>query len=279
MFRKPTSKDEVKNTLEFFGEIYPEKKDVLKKFITNFRLIAPINHGDILESEELTQIIDNQKQNKMKTPVNENNDYNTILNGKIAVYQKEKTSTSKTITSSKTGQSREYEMFKDLSGILKGIYVNTKKVGEVDMELLYIKLYCPEEKKNHYLEMFLKSNYAKDFLFRLPNILDLSKVVKLNPYKIKDEEKSKEKNKECFNEGIAIIQEDKKIKRYYTKETPNDLPPLLEIKVKGKPSKWDDTEQLSFLEDLVKQYDLKIRSIKPVEETETEEKSDDDLPF
>lgn len=85
------------------------------------------------------------------------------------------------------------------------------------------------------------SGYAASFLKALPNV-DLSKEVIISP--LLKEEDGKKKSVIFLNQNGAPV------KWYYTKATPNGLPPLKQIKVKGQVT-WDDSDLMEFLEKMV----------------------------
>jgi hypothetical protein len=89
----------------------------------------------------------------------------------------------------------------------------------------------------------LSSGPAKAFLSRLP-VIDFSKDVLLNGYNIQSKETGR------FNQFIVPYQDGKKIEAFYTKDKPNGLPKMQQIKVKGN-LVWDDTEQLEFYTALI----------------------------
>jgi hypothetical protein len=121
------------------------------------------------------------------------------------------------------------------------------------------------------LSLPLSSGPAKGFLGRLP-VIDFTKDVVLKGYNIENKETGR------FNSYLVPYQDGKKLLSYYTKETPNGMPRMKQIKVKGQ-QVWDDTEQLEFLEALItKTFAVEIPVAKgpePVAETE----ESDDLPF
>jgi hypothetical protein len=127
---------------------------------------------------------------------------------------------------------------------------------------------------------------AKSLLKTLPNI-DLNKIVKLQPsMKIEDDIKKT---------SLFVSQGGSALKWAFTKDNLNGCPPMEQVLFQGK-QRWDDTKQMIFLEELVKQ---KFANIKPPVKAEpkTEAKpskkyeviedkgqasfieGDDDLPF
>jgi hypothetical protein len=88
------------------------------------------------------------------------------------------------------------------------------------------------------------SGYAQNILVRLPN-LDLTKDVKVMAYSFLDKEKNKERK------GITLFQSGAKVNPAYSKENPNGLPPMVQVKIKGQ-LVWDNTDMFEFLEEMVK---------------------------
>lgn len=93
------------------------------------------------------------------------------------------------------------------------------------------------------IKLPLSSGPAKGFLSRLP-VIDFNKDVLLNGYHIQNKETGR------FNSFIVPYQGGKKIEPFYTKEKPNGLPKMQQIKVKGQ-LVWDDTEQIEFYTALI----------------------------
>jgi hypothetical protein len=109
------------------------------------------------------------------------------------------------------------------------------------------------------LEMKYSSGYSNSFLKALPNV-DLKKPVTLSPKLYIDGDKK--------SSVLFLNQNGAAIKHYFTKETPNGMPNLEKIKVKGVET-WDDTKRMEFLEEFVKTTILsKISSLPEVNEEE-----------
>jgi len=85
------------------------------------------------------------------------------------------------------------------------------------------------------------SGYASAFLKLLPNV-NLSKDVTIQPKMVVDGDKKKA--------SLFIMQEGIPLKHFYTKDNPNGLPKMKQLKVKGVMT-WDDTEMMEFLEKMV----------------------------
>lgn len=104
------------------------------------------------------------------------------------------------------------------------------------------------------------SGYAASFLKALPN-LDLSKSVKISPKLTVEGDKKR---------SVIFLNQNGPVKWAYTKENPNGMPGLKQIKVKGV-STWDDSDMMDFLEQMVAE---KIRPNLTSTISNT-----DDLPF
>lgn len=140
------------------------------------------------------------------------------------------------------------------------------------------------------------SGYAKNIITRLPNI-SLDKDVIFQAYSFTPQGSSKERK------GISMNQNGKKVASFYSREEPKGLPPMVELKVKGK-TVWDDTDMMEFLENMMEEdvyHNLKLRQKKtdqekisdfessknseitkeayPGELPNEEENPSDDLPF
>jgi hypothetical protein len=121
------------------------------------------------------------------------------------------------------------------------------------------------------LSLPLSSGPAKGFLGRLP-VLDFTKDVVLKGYNIENKDTGR------FNSYLVPYQDGNKIMSYYTKETPNGMPRMEKIKVKGQ-EVWDDSIQLEFLEELIKKTFSAEVPVAPVVETKEVEDEAQDLPF
>jgi len=129
------------------------------------------------------------------------------------------------------------------------------------------------------IQMNFSSNYAKSFLMRIRNISTTNNVI-LVPYSFEDKTTGKTRT------GITVYQgsiaNDNKVASSFTKEEPNGLPPMKQIKVKGKDT-WDDTDQLEFFKAELEVFKKRLSSFDSVpavaEEKKVAEPVADDLPF
>jgi hypothetical protein len=130
----------------------------------------------------------------------------------------------------KTGKTVHEEHFTTISGIIDGISKRDHEYG-CDLELT-----IKDGEDVFQLSMPYSSRYASSFMKALPNV-DLTQPLKLRPWSLKDGEKT--------ITGITLYQPDK-IAPYYTKEQPNGLPEMVQVKIKGKVT-WDDSDMNAFL--------------------------------
>lgn len=93
------------------------------------------------------------------------------------------------------------------------------------------------------LQMNYSSGYSAAFLKALPNV-DLNSDVIITPKMTIEGDKKKT--------SVFINQHGVALKWAFTKDSPNGLPELKQIKVKGKIT-WDDSDIMEFLEKMVKE--------------------------
>ena len=131
------------------------------------------------------------------------------------------------------------------------------------------------------LQLGYTNSFAKNIIKMLPNA-DLSKDMKLSPSTKVEADGTKKSSLFINQDGVAL-------KHAYTKAEPNGLPPMVEITVKGS-KVWDDTDQMVFLENMVKTSIMpKLSGVaptqaKPVDEldqmvADAQTVNPDDVPF
>lgn len=161
--------------------------------------------------------------------------YLTILNGKFCQRVPD-TTVGAVQRTNKLGKV-VYELFYDsFVGKLVGIKTTDTPYGKswvFDFQ---------DDKDTYHLQLSYSNSYAKAILKMLPNI-DVSKEIKLSPQIKEVDGKSKS--------SLFINQDGVSIKHAYTKDLPNGLPQMKQVKVAGN-MVWDDTEALEFLEAMVK---------------------------
>lgn len=92
------------------------------------------------------------------------------------------------------------------------------------------------------LQLSYSNSFAKNILKMIQNV-DVTKPFTMSP----KAEMVDGKNKT----SLFINQDGTPVKHSYTKENPNGMPPMKQIKVKGQIA-WDDTEAIEFLENMAK---------------------------
>lgn len=162
----------------------------------------------------------------------------SVSNGKLV--RQFKSATPDTIERiNKTGRTVYEEMYRDVTGVITGVETKENDYGKQ----LLITLEDGGDK--YCLQMQFSSRYSSSFLKCLPNT-ERGAVVKIMPWQMAD------KNDAAKSiSGITIYQNDgngfTKVLPAYTKDEPNGLPMMKQVKVKGKVT-WDDTEMMEFLE-------------------------------
>lgn len=163
--------------------------------------------------------------------------YYSISNGKIC--QSFKTMVEGAIErTTKTGK-KTFEKFYDyIDGIITNIETRENEYGKSWI----LSLLDEETGHTQILQFNYSSGYASAFLKALPNV-DLSSKMKITPKLTVEGDKKKT--------TVFINQHGHACKWAFTKDNPNGLPELKQIKVKGKVT-WDDSDVMEFLENIVK---------------------------
>lgn len=161
--------------------------------------------------------------------------YLTISNGKLCrrVLQPTKTSVTRT---NKAGKIVHEEFYKGWKGRITGIAVREhKEFGK------FWNVIITDEAGDAIIQMNYSSGYSSAFLKTLPNI-DLKSDIVFTPNMKEEGDKKKT--------TVFITQHGQPVKWFYTKDEPNGLPQLKQVKVKGKIT-WDDSDCSEFLEKMV----------------------------
>jgi hypothetical protein len=185
--------------------------------------------------------------------------YLSVQNGKVAKRVPEPTAASKSRTVESTGVVVHEELFDSITG--KIVALGTRE-GNFGKEL---KITLADDRA-YVLQLKLSSGPASSFLRALPNV-DLQKRVTLIP-KI-------EMKGDVKRTSVIIAQGGKGVKWAFTKDAPGDLPPMKQIKVKGK-DVWDDSDQLAYFEKMITDINNKLSAVAP---TLGSDAGSDDLPF
>ena len=174
--------------------------------------------------------------------------YLSVADGNLVrSYKEANANTNQRVT--KTGKFVHEERFKDLTAKLVGAETKENDFG---------KQWClkfQDGEETYIVNMPYSSRYSASFLKALPNI-DLSKNVKFMPWSMVDKNDPAKKVT-----GVTMYQNDGngmvKIAPAFTKDAPNGLPEMKQIKVKGKVT-WDDSDMTEFLENVAKECFAKI---------------------
>lgn len=149
----------------------------------------------------------------------------------------------------KTGKVVYEEFYRGWSGKITDI-----QFKDHDEYGRFLNIHVDDGESNAVIQMKLDSGYAGSFLKTLPNV-DLESNVALTP-SMKVEGDKKKTSFFISQHGVAL-------KWAYNKDTPNGLPELKKIKIKGKDT-WDNSDQMSFLENMVNTEILpKIKKSEP----------------
>jgi hypothetical protein len=160
----------------------------------------------------------------------------SIADGKISRRVKSKTEKSIQRTT-KEGKVVHEEFYRGWKGRITNIQV--RKHAEYGK---FWNITLSDEEGDAVLQMNYSSGYASAFLKILPNV-DFSQDVLITP-NLKIEGDKKKTSLFISQDGLAL-------KHYYTRDNPNGLPPLQQVKVKGKMT-WDDSDMMEFLENMVR---------------------------
>jgi hypothetical protein len=188
----------------------------------------------------------------------------SISNGKICRQFKSPTETS-TQRVTKTGKTVHEEFYDFIDGRIADITTRENEFGKQWQVTL-------EDSTGRYvLQMPYSSGYSAAFLKTLPNV-DLSASVKLIPKLTIEGDKKKT--------TLFVNQQGKALKFFFTRDNPNGLPELKQIKVKGKIT-WDDSDMMEFLDNMVEKTIKPNLKGAPVTAThdEVEVINDEEAPF
>jgi hypothetical protein len=183
--------------------------------------------------------------------------YLTIAEGKIC--RRVQTKTPESIERLTKDNKLVYEEFyKGWNGTITDIKTRENDYGKNWM------IHLIDENGEYILQLPYSSGYSASFLKALPNLDPMQPVTITPSLKIEGDKK---------RTSLFLNQNGTALKWAYTKENPNGLPQLQQIKVKGKTT-WDDSEIMEFLENMVNNEFLpKLKGNNPIE-NET-----DEIPF
>lgn len=188
----------------------------------------------------------------------------TIANGKITRKVKQPTDTSVQRVN-KQGNTVHEEIYKAWKGKITDV-----KVKDHPEYGKFWNVTLTDEDGDAVLQMNYSSGYSSAFLKTLPNV-DLDSEVIITPnLKIEGDKKKT---------SLFVTQHGEALKWAFTKDNPNGLPELKQIKVKGKIT-WDDSDVMEFLEKVVNTQILpQLKSFKKVAAEIGDEEEKDDAPF
>ena len=163
--------------------------------------------------------------------------YLSVSDGKIVRRFKEPTAQSKARTN-KLGNTVHEESYDFVEGMITAI-----KVRDTD----YGKYWCvsiQDGSDNYILQFQYIGGNANCFLKSIPNA-DLRKPIKIRPAVEIDGDKKRSK--------LFLVQDDKALRWFWTKDNPGEMPSLKKIKIKGV-EQWDDSDMMEFLEAYVSEH-------------------------
>lgn len=166
----------------------------------------------------------------------------------------------------KTGKQVFEEHFKDLKAKLVDLETRENDYGK------QWQLKFKDGEDNYIIQIPYSSRYASSFLKALPNV-DLTEPVRFMPWSMQDKNDATKKVT-----GITLYQTGGKIASFYSKENPNGLPEMKQVKIKGKMT-WDDSELTEFLENMVKTEILPQLKGTPVAVGEEDFSNQEEAPF
>lgn len=201
--------------------------------------------------------------------------YLHIIGGKVIMKVKSDTPGAVKRTN-KNGDEVFELLFDSLEGRIKAIEVEDHKdYGQ------QLRTTVEANGEDYLLSMSMKSGYAQGLLYRLPNV-DLDGDVVFKPYVFPQEGGKADKH------VMVLYQSSEKVATAFTKDEPNGLPPMEQIKFDGK-MRWDSTKRLEFLTDMVQgvavllspqtQPVQAVEAVEAVEAVDEQTQELDDLGF
>lgn len=163
--------------------------------------------------------------------------YLSVSDGKIVRRFKEPTAQSKPRTN-KLGNTVHEETYDYVEGMITGITVRDSDYG---------KFWCVniQDGSDAYILQFQYSGgNANSFLKSIPNA-DLRKPIRIRPAVEIDGDKKRSK--------LFLVQDDKALRWFWTKDNPGEMPNLKKVKIKGV-EQWDDSDMMEYLEAYVAEH-------------------------
>jgi hypothetical protein len=183
--------------------------------------------------------------------------------GKFITIVNKETEGAKEMPPNKNGKIYYYLPFTNLVSTLVGLSIETQEYEGNQWEVLNVKL--NDGKDREILQVNLESNEAVNIISRLGNLedYDITKTIEIGIML----------NEEKFN-FVYIRQNGQSVKSIFSQDYP--LPKWKEIKVKGKKSLWDKTEQTEVLKLCVKEIN-EVLKVETTQETKNPLTNVDDL--
>lgn len=179
-----------------------------------------------------------------------NNLYLTVYDGAFRKWVKEPNEVSKKRIK-KNGKEVNEELFSSVDGKLTKIYTYEETIEDATVLFLILYMKASTDKESIVIKTPFGQSFSQCFLMRLPN-LDLTKEFTLKVFTIKNEEKSKEKGKDIYNDLLIPYVDNVKINPYYTKEDAKGLPEIIIKKDKnGQIKNVDTIDRDQFLYELI----------------------------
>ena len=163
--------------------------------------------------------------------------YLSVSDGKIVRRFKEPTAQSKARTN-KMGNTVHEESYDYVEGMITAITVRDSDYG---------KFWCvniQDGADSYILQFQYSGGNANSFLKSIPNA-DLRKPIRIRPAVEIDGDKKRSK--------LFLVQDDKALRWFWTKDNPGQMPNLKKIKIKGV-EQWDDSDMMEYLEAYVKEH-------------------------
>lgn len=163
--------------------------------------------------------------------------YLSVSDGKIVRRFKEPTAQSKARTN-KMGNTVHEESYDYVEGMITGITVRDSDYG---------KFWCvniQDGADSYILQFQYSGGNANSFLKSIPNA-DLRKPIRIRPAVEIDGDKKRSK--------LFLVQDDKALRWFWTKDNPGEMPSLKKIKIKGV-EQWDDSDMMEYLESYVAEH-------------------------
>lgn len=196
----------------------------------------------------------------------------SIADGKIVRRFQQPTANSKERTITKgpnAGRVVHEEHYSFVEGVITDIQTRDSDYGKS------WNVTIKDGSETYVLQMDYSGGYSSAFLKALPNV-DFSSKVKLSPKMTIEGDKKKT--------TLFVNQHGAACKHYFTKDNPNGLPQMRQVKIKGE-LRWDDSDMMEFFENMVKTSILpKIKQAVPAAAAVAapaggDEDVADDVPF